>query len=187
MLQPVVRNWGLHSAPAPRRPCPGIKPGAHGAPVSERPRPSPQPAGRRDSKCSIRAIGKSHRVRLETPTAQTVAPVKVTRTDPPCRRPLPRRRIPSSTTPGLCSGSQSDWPGHLSGSFDNTVKSLSELDRLQNALLWVPLFDANAKNQVPSAGPTRAVHPGLPDNSHQYATVNVDDPVKALSSHRQLR
>ena len=121
---------------------------------------------------------------LETPNAQTVAPVKVTLTDPaepPSAPSSPKTRINLilGLVLGLAAGIGSAL---LRNALDTTVKSPKELDQLATApSLGAVLFDTNAKTQVLSALDATAVQ------SEGYRTiranlqyVNVDDPIHAF-------
>lgn len=122
--------------------------------------------------------------KLETPTAQSIPPVKVTLTEPAIPPGVPsspknRNNILLGFLVGLGLGVA--W-AFVRNALDNTVKSPNELDEIAQApSLGAVLFDANAKNQVLSALDTKAVQ------SEGYRTirtnlqfVNVDNPVRAL-------
>lgn len=121
---------------------------------------------------------------LETPDQQSVAPVKVTLTEPAVPPTAPSS--PKSSTNlllgfvlGIAVGV--GW-AFLRNALDTTVKSPIELDELSVApSLGAVLFDANAKTQILSALDATAVQ------SEGYRTiranlkyVNVDDPIRAF-------
>lgn len=121
---------------------------------------------------------------LETPNTQTIAPVKVTLTDPaqpPATPSSPKTRI--NLMLGLVLGIAVGlgW-AFLRNALDTTVKSPTELDELSAAPpLGGVLFDSNAKTQVLSALDTKSI------DSEGYRTIranlqyiNVDDPIRAF-------
>ncbi|MGB3675039.1 MAG: polysaccharide biosynthesis tyrosine autokinase [Candidatus Nanopelagicales bacterium] len=121
---------------------------------------------------------------LETPNAQTIAPVKVTLTEPaqpPSAPSSPKTRI--NLVLGLLLGLAAGvgW-AFLRNSLDNTVKSVAELDELSSSpSLGSVIFDSNAKTQALSALEATAIQ------SEGYRTIranlqylNVDDPVRAF-------
>lgn len=121
---------------------------------------------------------------LETPTAQSVTPVKVTLTEPAVPPSVPsspkiRNNILLGLLVGLGLGVA--W-AFVRNTFDNTIKSLNELDDVAEApSLGTVLFDSNAKNQALSALDSKSVQ------SEGYRTirtnlqfVNVDSPVGAF-------
>lgn len=126
-----------------------------------------------------KVIGK-----LETPNAATVAPVKVTLTDPatpPTSPSAPRTRtnIVLGFIVGLGVGVAYAFGRNA---FDNTVKTQSDLDRLVDApALGAVLFDPNAKHQILSALDSKsAMSEGYRTVRTNLKYINVDDPVSAL-------
>lgn len=122
--------------------------------------------------------------KLETPTTQSVAPVKVTLTEPAVPPNVPSSpKIRSNVLLGFLIGLGLGvaW-AFVRNTLDNTVKSPRELDDLARApSLGAVLFDANAKHQVLSALDSKAIQ------SEGYRTirtnlqfVNVDSPVSAF-------
>lgn len=118
---------------------------------------------------------------LETPNSQSIAPVKVTLTEPAsppesASSPQTRLNILLGLLLGLALGC--GW-AVLRDAFDSTVKSVDELG--DSPTLGTVLFDTQAKTRVLSALDTKAVQ------SEGYRTVrtnlqyiNVDDPVRAF-------
>ena len=121
---------------------------------------------------------------LETPNAQTIAPVKVTLTDPaqpPGAPSSPRTRTNLVLGLILGLGVGVGW-AFLRNALDATVKSPKELDELTAAPpLGGVLFDPDARTQVLSALDSKSV------SSEGYRTIranlqyiNVDDPIRAF-------
>lgn len=144
--------------------------------------PSPQQAAAIANAVSVQ-LGRTIE-ELETPNAQTVAPVKVTLTEPaspPASPSAPQTRL--NLVLGLFLGLAVGvgW-AFLRNTLDITIKSPKELDELFAApSLGAVLFDANAKTQVLSALDATAIQ------SEGYRTiranlqyVNVDDPIHAF-------
>ena len=122
--------------------------------------------------------------KLETPNSQTIAPVKVTLTEPAQPPTAPsspntRTNLALGLVLGLAFGVGSTF---LRNALDTTIKTPSELDKIATAPpLGGILFDPNAKTQVLSALDATAVQ------SEGYRTiranlqyVNVDDPIHAF-------
>lgn len=121
---------------------------------------------------------------LETPNAKTIAPVKVTLTDPaqpPSAPSSPRRN--TNLILGLIFGLAAGLAyAFIRNALDNTVKTVQELDRLATApSLGLVIFDPNAKTRVLSAlDPTSAHSEGYRTIRTNLQFINVDDPVRAM-------
>lgn len=180
VLQPVVQELGLpYSAQALAGKVQASNPALTVLLLVNATDSSPQQAAAIANAVSVQ-LGRVIE-RLETPTTQTVAPVKVTLTDPalPPRAassPNAQMNIAVGLVLGLAMGL--GW-AFIRESLDNTVKTSNELDRLMDSPnLGSVLFDSNAKTQVLSALDTTA------PRSEGYRTirtnmqfVNVDNPV----------
>lgn len=121
---------------------------------------------------------------IETPTSQSIPPVKVSLIQPapvPTSPSAPKRTVNYALGLMLGLGVGLAW-AFVRESLDTTVKTTMELDKLAQApSLGSVLFDANAKTQVLSALDATAIQ------SEGYRTVrtnlqfiNVDDPVRAF-------
>lgn len=144
--------------------------------------PSPQQAAAIANAVSVQ-LGRTIE-QLETPNSQTIAPVKVTLTEPAQPPPSPsspktRTNLLMGLLMGLVVGMA--W-AYARNALDTTVKSPKELDQLSKSpSIGAVLFDTNAKTQVLSAlDPTAVQSEGYRTIRANLQYVNVDDPIHAF-------
>lgn len=143
---------------------------------------SPQQAAQIANAVSVQ-LGRTIE-QLETPNAQTIAPVKVTLTEPaqPPTSPSSPKTVANLVLGllfGLIAGCA--W-AFVRNAVDSTVKAVEELDSITQApSLGVVPFDPNAKTQVLTALDSKSVYSeGYRTTRANLQYVNVDDPIHAF-------